>query len=212
MDRQQDRRYFMGMYKSLKYTGKTSWKIFYAKFRGYARTAGWTEEQKKDQLLWSLEDKAGEYFTLLLERDPQITYPEIIEKLEKRFGFQDVPEMSMIQFNNCKQDKHASLEDWADRVLSLANKAFRELPEAYMNKQATLRFCQGSYDMDAGQHACVQKPQSMEAAIDTLKWHQHSKKAVQANRNMETNDLVAFDTVKPVSVQATGMTKPQDSE
>jgi hypothetical protein len=42
-----------------------------------------------------LEDKAGEeYFTLLLERDPQITYPDIIEKLEKRFGFQDVPEIS----------------------------------------------------------------------------------------------------------------------
>jgi hypothetical protein len=80
------------------------------------------------------------YFTLLLERDPQITYPDIIEKLEKRFGFQDVPEMSMIQFNNCKQDKHETLEDWADRVLSLANKAFRELPEAYMNRQATLRF------------------------------------------------------------------------
>jgi hypothetical protein len=79
--------------------------------------------------------------------------------------------MSMIQFNNCKQDKHESLEDWVDRVLSLANKAFRELPEAYMNRQATLRFCQGCYDMDAGQHACVQKPQSMEAAIDTLKWY-----------------------------------------
>jgi hypothetical protein len=40
----------MGMYKSLKYTGKTNWKVFYTKFRGYARTAGWTEEQKKDQL------------------------------------------------------------------------------------------------------------------------------------------------------------------
>ena len=62
--------------------------------------------------------EAGEYFTLLLERDPLIT--EIIEKLEKRFGF---------QFQNCKQEKHASLEDWADRVLSLANKAFREFPE-----------------------------------------------------------------------------------
>jgi hypothetical protein len=47
----------------------------------------------------------------------------------------------------------------------------------------------------------------MEAAIDTLKWYQHSKKAVQANRNMETtNDLVTFDPVDQVSVQATGMT------
>jgi uncharacterized metal-binding protein YceD (DUF177 family) len=44
----------------------------------------------------------------------------------------------------------------------------------------------------------------MEAAIDTLKWYQHSKKAVQANRNMETtNDLVTFDPVDQVSVQAT---------
>ena len=40
LDRQQDRRYFMGMYKSLKYTGKTSWKVLYTKLRGYARTAG----------------------------------------------------------------------------------------------------------------------------------------------------------------------------
>jgi hypothetical protein len=53
----------------------------------------------------------------------------------------------------------------------------------------------------------------MEAAIDTLKWYQYSKKAVQANRNMETTkDLVTFDPVKPVSVQATSMKKPQDSE
>jgi hypothetical protein len=53
----------------------------------------------------------------------------------------------------------------------------------------------------------------MEAAIDTLRWYQYSKKAVQANRNMETTkDLVTFDPVKPVSVQATSMKKPQDSE
>jgi hypothetical protein len=44
----------------------------------------------------------------------------------------------------------------------------------------------------------------MEAAIDTLKWYQHSKKAVQANRNMETtNDLVTFDPVEQVSVRLT---------
>jgi hypothetical protein len=89
--------------------------------------------------LWSLEDKAGEYLTLLLERDPLITYPEIIEKLEKRFGFQDVPKMSMIQFQNCKQEKHESLEDWANRVLSLANKAFRELPETSKLRRGFVR-------------------------------------------------------------------------
>ena len=47
MDRQQDRRYFLGMYKSLKYTGKTSWKAFYTKFRGYARTADGQKNKRK---------------------------------------------------------------------------------------------------------------------------------------------------------------------
>ena len=56
----------------------------------------------------------------------------------------------MIHLQNFKQEKHESLEDWPDRVLSLANNVFRELPEQYMNKQATLRFYQGCYDMEAG--------------------------------------------------------------
>ena len=53
----------------------------------------------------------------------------------------------------------------------------------------------------------------MEAAIDTLKWYQHYKKAVQSNRQMDTTKhLVTFDPVEPVAVQATGMKKPHDSE
>jgi hypothetical protein len=136
-----------------------------------------------------------------LERDPQITYPDIIEKLEKRFGFQDVPEMSMIQFNNCKQDKHETLGPPGSAGISPKlcieyfpvgfSGVFQGFVHSHEIATVLLSFCQGCYDMDAGQHACVQKPQSMEAAIDTLKWYQHSKKAVQANRNMETtNDLV----------------------
>lgn len=119
----------------------------------------------------------------------------------------------MIQFlQNCRQVRHESLEDWADRVLSLANKAFRELPEAYMNKQATLRFCQGCYDTKAGQRACTQKPEAMEAAIDTLKWYTHSRKTAQSNGHMDTSkDLLTFYSLEPITVQVTGM-KKQDSE
>jgi hypothetical protein len=40
-----------------------------------------------------------------------------------------------VQFNNALQTP----EDWADRVLSLATRAFRDLPETHMYQQAVVR-------------------------------------------------------------------------
>jgi hypothetical protein len=45
------------------------------------------------------------------------------------------------------------LEDWADRVLSLATRAFRELPEKHMYQQAVVGLCQGVADKESGSYA-----------------------------------------------------------
>jgi hypothetical protein len=45
---------------------------------------------------------------------------DLIQKLEKRFGFRELPETAQVQFNNARQTPDELLEDWADRVLSLA--------------------------------------------------------------------------------------------
>jgi hypothetical protein len=50
---------------------------------------------------------------------------DLIRKLEKRFGFRELPETPQVQFNNARQTP----EDWADRVLSLATRALRELSQ-----------------------------------------------------------------------------------
>jgi hypothetical protein len=55
---------------------------------------------------------------------------------EKRFGFRELPETAQIQFNNARQTPKELLEDWPDQVLSLATRAFRELPEKHMYQQA----------------------------------------------------------------------------
>ena len=91
-------RTFISSFKSLKYTGQTSWKAFYTKFNGYARQSGWTEDQKRDQLCWSLDGKAIEYFTILLDGNPNISYADTVARLEKRFGFLDLPATLMLQF------------------------------------------------------------------------------------------------------------------
>jgi hypothetical protein len=77
------------------------------------------------------------------------------------------------------------LDDWADRVVTLATKAFRELPEDYMYKQAVLRFCHGCADKEAGEQVANCRPVSMEDAIDRVKWAIHTHNAVHGRSRRE---------------------------
>jgi hypothetical protein len=70
-------------------------------------------------------------FLICCERNHDMAYKDLIMKIEKRFGFRELPETAQVQFSNARQ----TLEDWADRVLSLATRAFRELQEKHMYQQ-----------------------------------------------------------------------------
>ena len=48
-------------------------------------------------------------------------------------------------FNRQPRKKEASLEDWADIVLTLS---FKEMPEKYSNQQGVARFCHGLNDAE----------------------------------------------------------------
>jgi hypothetical protein len=69
---------------SLKFDGKSNWKACYAKFSRYAEVSEWTEEEYRDQLCWCLDGKASEYYALLVERNQDMAYMDLILKLEKR--------------------------------------------------------------------------------------------------------------------------------
>ena len=72
---------------SLKFDGKSNWKAFYATFSHYAEVSEWTEGEYRDQLCWCLDGKASEYYALLVERNQDMAYMDLIRKLEKRFDF-----------------------------------------------------------------------------------------------------------------------------
>ena len=76
-------------------------------------------------------------------------------------------------FQQATQGLRETLEDWADRVVSLATRAFRDLPEHYANRQAVVRFCQGLADNDAGHHVCMKEPRTIEDALNGVKWYQY---------------------------------------
>ena len=138
---------------SLKFDGKSNWKAFYAKFSRYAEVSEWTEGECMDQLCWCLDGKASEQYALLVERNHDMAYKDLIIKIDKRFGFRELPEAAQVQFSNARQTPNELLEDWADRVLSLATKAFGDIPENHMYQQEVVRFCQGAADKEAGSYA-----------------------------------------------------------
>ena len=154
---------------SLKFDGKSNWKAIYAKFSRYAEVSEWTEGECRDQLCWCLDGKASEYYALLVERNQEMVYMDLIRKLETRFGFRELPETAQVQFNNARQTPDELLEDWADRVLSLATSVFRDLPETHMYQQAVVRICQGAADKEDGSYASNIRPKNIEEAIDKMR-------------------------------------------
>ena len=196
--------------KTLSYDGTTSWKAFQLKFNKYAEAQGWSGKECKDYLCLSLMGKASEFYANLCERDDHIEYYDLIHKFEKRFGFTELPETALIGFNSARQGSSESLHDWADRVVSHATEAFRNLPEEHMWSQAILRFCHGCYDKDAGEKAANSRPKTLEQAIDQVKWaiHTHSavhgryKPAVRQTKHENPSVCTVRDTKTPSKLEA----------
>ena len=169
--------------KNLSYDGKTNWLAFKQKFTRYATACEWTSEECLNCLCWCLTDKAADFYAILMERNEHLTYRRLMCRLEKRFGIKELAETAQARFRQATQASGESLEDWADRILTLATKAFKMLPEHYSSKQAVIRFCEGLLDREAGLRVGMDKPANMEQAINSIRWYQHLQQSVYGKSN-----------------------------
>lgn len=122
--------------KSLRYDGSDSWKAFQQKLMRFAEVKNWRPQESKDYLGWCLEGRASEYFATVVTQNADIGFLQLMQKLEKRFGYKKIPETAQLKMNSLMQANGESLEDWADRVFQLALRAYEGLPEEHMLKQA----------------------------------------------------------------------------
>ena len=99
--------------------------------------------ESKDYLMWSLEGKALDFLTITKIDLEKYSFRKIMKKLETRFGVKELTETSKAKFRQAFQKQDESLEDWADRVMTLATPALVDLPEDHLKKEAIARFCQG---------------------------------------------------------------------
>ena len=168
--------------KALRFDGKTNWLSFKGKFDSYRKVMKWTEEESKDYLMWSLEGKALDFLTITKIDLEKYSFRKIMKRLETRFGVKELTETSKAKFRQAFQKQDESLEDWADRVMTLATLAFVDLPEDHLKKEAIARFCQGCTDKEAAKHACFEQPETMEEALNLVKHHQYISQAVDGKK------------------------------
>ncbi|KAH3779171.1 hypothetical protein DPMN_180650 [Dreissena polymorpha] len=176
--------------KNLKYDGFTRWLSFRQKFESYRTVNKWSASESLDYLNWCLEGKALDFFSIHRQQGPNISFIDMMAKLECRFGAKELPETSKAKFQQATQYQNESLEDWADRVLSLAMPAFRDLPEQYCTEEVISRFCQGCLDKEGVKHACLNGPKSMKGAIDLVCHHQYISTAVDGKVSRHKNNSV----------------------
>ncbi len=111
-----------------------------------------------------------------MERDPDLDYFDIIDRLERRFDLKELPETAQVYFQYASQHPKESLVDWADRVVSLAMSAYPDLTDNQIYRQAILRVCQGCSDRRAGHYAINMRPVTLEDTLDKIRWFQHTDK------------------------------------
>ncbi|KAH3825356.1 hypothetical protein DPMN_127231 [Dreissena polymorpha] len=159
--------------KSLLFDGCRNGLLFKRKFERHARMQDWSDEECGVCMGWCLTDKAVDFYALLTEARETLPYAELMQRLQERFGAMELQATAQGHFPDVQEEVNESLDDWSDRVLTLATTAFRDLPYAYATEQAVAKFCQGLLDKEAGKHVSFQIPASMGDAFDKIKLFNH---------------------------------------
>lgn len=142
----------------------------------FADEQRWSAKERKHNLCWCLEDKASEFYSRLILRDPDIDFFAILSHLERRLDLKELPESAQMHFSYASQFPKETLVEWADRVLTLALKASPDMADAHIYRQAIMSFCQGCMDNRTGHYSINARPSTLEEALDKVRWFQATEK------------------------------------
>ncbi len=177
--------------KSISFDGKGDWRAFSTKFTTFAEGQRWSTKERKNNLCWSFEGKASEYYSRLVERDPQIDYFEILRKMERRFDIRDLPETAQVYFSYASQSSKEDLIEWADRVFTMATRATQTCLIIRLRNMQSSSSVRGGTDKAAGHYAVNLRPLTMEEAIDKIRWYQHTDRVMYGRGRSEVKTVRA---------------------
>ena len=122
-----------------------------------------------------------------------------------RYDSSELTEMARVNFQPAMQKAEESLEDWADRVITLATSAYKDLPESHGVQEADSKCCQGCVHKDDAKYACFEHPRNIQEALNAVKQHQCISQAVDGQKprgRRKINDIavnqITLEDVKKV--------------
>jgi hypothetical protein len=184
----------------------------------YADAYQWNNVQKRAQLCWAMTGTVGKYCSAIIRRENNIAFEELLNRMEKRFNLHKLVPTLQVQFNNARQNENEDIDEWADRLLALADKAFRDLPDEYVTIQVVIKLCQGCLNKNVGSVAASFQPKTVEDALEIIKWLQHGNQAIfggtvrTKDPSIKTDNTdVSINVTKPEETTTKVMEKHKDN-
>ena len=163
------------------FSGKSEWRVFWLQFERMARRFQWNEEAALDHLVSSLRDDALDHFA---EEAAQVraSLPSLVASLERRFGDRTLPETYRANLQTLRKQPRESLEEYATRVRKMVSRAYPGIATTRLLESMTIEhLVNGLTDHNLMYDVLTKKPQTVEAALDLIQWHE-SCKGVQRKR------------------------------
>ena len=159
--------------------GGISWKAFYCQVEHTAQTYGWNEWTKLGRLRGALRGPALE-FLARLPTEVQSDYQSLVHRLQLRYGRKELPLVQQFELHEVRQDDDEDLDDFADRVMDLAEGAYSEyqMDRTAIEVIAVGALLTGCSDHEAAATVLNQAPNSMQEALRLLRTAITTKKLV----------------------------------
>ena len=187
--------------KSITFDGKGNWRSFIYKFTSFADFHGWSEEERKRRLTWSLEGKAGDVFIKLLDITPELTYSELLNKMKMRFGKKEMRATHELEFDNAKQGPQETNDAWYQRLMDIAMEAFPDSPDDHFRRVTVKKFCSGLNDRDAAMHCMNKEPDDLTKALEIIQRYQHTHHMIYGRRR-DARQVIFSDEVDQTTLSS----------
>ena len=146
------------------YTGSEKLKVWLNRFESVAKLSNWTAKEKLQHLLPRIQGNAADYVFGTIA-----SYDNLIAEIESRFGTLENTRVYKTQFNNKKQAKDESIEEYAADVKRLYDWAYPNRDAKTRQEDLVSKFLQGLWDTKARQYIELHKdPSTIEEAVQQV--------------------------------------------
>lgn len=126
---------------------ETDWFSYRSYFEAVANQAGWSDRTKSVKLMAALD---GSLIGITTGMNGQITYPDLLAKLDGIHGIENAREDAALKISSCRKKDSETVAMYAERVRQLVERAYPSYTSNDKDEQALRAFLLGlptRYDM-----------------------------------------------------------------